>query len=724
MAAAPAGSTPAAIGDHTYAINTETASNVSRACATCHAGLTTTDRLLPGAVDYDGDGYTSGVQTEVSHLLGNLRARLLLLPGTTWTSETGTISVASSSWSKYTFDQKASVYNFNLCAEEGSRGVHNVRYIVGVLQRTYRFLTGHSYAQDFSLAAMLDVPGISASGGPLDFGDRDVDEGPSASQSVVIRNDGTTPLNFTGAGIALAGAGAGQFAIVNSPATTPLAPGSSRTVEIVFHPTAVGPTTATLVITTNDIVNTVVTVGLSGAGVDQGIAVEPLAVPFGSRDVDAGRSAPAAVTIRNDGTAPLNFTGAGIALVGADAGQFAITNNPATTPLAPGSSRTVEVAFDPSTVGPKSAVLRVTTDDTSEAAVDVALSGTGVDQEIAVTPTSLAFGSRDVDAGASALKTVAIRNDGTAMLSFTGAGIVLVGADAGQFAIANSPATTPLAPGTSRTVEVAFDPSVAGLKNASLRITTDDTNETTVDVALSGIGVDQEITVTPTNLAFGNLDVDAGASALKTVTIRNDGTASLNFTGAGIALTGTNASQFVIVGSPSKAALAPGTSRTVSVAFDPSTVGTKSGVLRITTDDGNEATVDVALSGTGVDQEITVTPTSLTFGNQDIQAGPTASKTVTIRNDGTAPLNFTGVGIALAGANAGEFAIVHMPELTPLAAGAGRAVTVAFDPITPGAKNAQLRITTDDANETTVTVTLTGTGLGTTAARGSWTRYE
>jgi uncharacterized repeat protein (TIGR02543 family) len=257
----------------------------------------------------------------------------------------------------------------------------------------------------------------------------------------------------------------------------------------------------------------------------------------------------------------------------------------------------VQVSFDPSSTGAKSASLRVSSDDSSEPTVDVSLSGTGLDQEITVSPLTLAFGSQDVDDGATISQTVVITNDGTANLAISG--VSLIGSGASHFVIENDTGEATLTPGSTRTVQVSFDPSSTGAKSASLRISSDDSSEPTVDVSLSGTGLDQEITVSPLTLAFGSQDIDAGATISQTVVITNDGTANLEI--SSVSLDGAGSSHFTIETDTGEATLTPGSTRTVQVSFDPSTIGAKAADLRILSDDSDEGTVDVALSGTGLD---------------------------------------------------------------------------------------------------------------------------
>jgi hypothetical protein len=150
-------------------------------------------------------------------------------------------------------------------------------------------------------------------------------------------------------------------------------------------------------------------------------------------------------------------------------------------------------------------------------------------------------------------------------------------------------------------VTVTFKPTVVGAMSATLVVTSNDSNEPTVNVALTGTGVAPEINVTPTSRAFGNVLVGATSPA-QTVTIQNIGTSALSLTN--IVLGGTNPGQFARSGGTCAttfpANLAAGASCTVLVTFKPTTVGAKSATLVISSNDSNEPTVNVALTGTGV----------------------------------------------------------------------------------------------------------------------------
>lgn len=118
----------------------------------------------------------------------------------------------------------------------------------------------------------------------------------------------------------------------------------------------------------------------------------------------------------------------------------------------------------------------------------------------------------------------------------------------------------------------------------------------TVDLAASsGPAPDEpDISVSSTSVSLGSVYI--GSSSTQTLTISNVGNAALTVTG--ITITGTAASQFSA--SPTSGNIAAGSSMDVTVTFSPTSEGAKSAILAIASDDPDEATVNVNLSGTGI----------------------------------------------------------------------------------------------------------------------------
>jgi hypothetical protein len=106
-----------------------------------------------------------------------------------------------------------------------------------------------------------------------------------------------------------------------------------------------------------------------------------------------------------------------------------------------------------------------------------------------------------------------------------------------------------------------------------------------VQQQVCNIGVD------PTELAFG--DVDVNASASQSTTVSNTGDAACNVT-----ITQTGSTDFAAA--PLTLTLQPGISQNIAVTYTPTAAGADNGNLAVGSNDPDTPNVDVALSGNGV----------------------------------------------------------------------------------------------------------------------------
>jgi hypothetical protein len=120
------------VGGHTFEIGYNGRDLVA-ACQQCH-GPSVTDFDFP-LQDYDGDGVIQGVQTEVQNLLNKLA---LLLP------PVGQAKTTVSPDATWTAPQLEAAYNYLFVQEDGSMGIHNTAYAVGLLKTSIADLTGVS----------------------------------------------------------------------------------------------------------------------------------------------------------------------------------------------------------------------------------------------------------------------------------------------------------------------------------------------------------------------------------------------------------------------------------------------------------------------------------------------------------------------------------------------------------------------------------------------------
>ena len=105
------------------------------------------------------------------------------------------------------------------------------------------------------------------------------------------------------------------------------------------------------------------------------------------------------------------------------------------------------------------------------------------------------------------------------------------------------------------------------------------------------------IVVAPSRIISSD-PITVGASAPQVITITNNGQTTLNL--GTLTLGGTNANQFQIVNQAANLALAPNTSTTANIAFNPSSpIGVKTATLNIPSNDPDTAVATVELRGLG-----------------------------------------------------------------------------------------------------------------------------
>ncbi len=120
----------------------------------------------------------------------------------------------------------------------------------------------------------------------LDFGVIAPEAGQSPAQTVVIKNNGTGDLTFNTPSVSLTGAASDQFKVLDFDAT-PLAPGASRSVEVVCDTTTVGLLKAQLAFNTDSPVTPSVTLLAMGSKPEALTAAGDLLVNLNAKDLTA-----------------------------------------------------------------------------------------------------------------------------------------------------------------------------------------------------------------------------------------------------------------------------------------------------------------------------------------------------------------------------------------------------------------------------------------------------
>jgi hypothetical protein len=432
--------------------------------------------------------------------------------------------------------------------------------------------------------------GVSLSPSSLSFGDQLVGT-PSTAQSVTLTNSGTTTLTISNISIT------GDFSQSNTCGSS-LAAGANCAINVTFTPTATGGRSGAVTVT-HDAPGSPHSVPLTGTGVGPVVVLPPIP-PFPAQPV-CTTSAPQSITLCNMGDVPLTIAGISVT------GDFAQTNG-CPSSLAPGTCCTLNITFHATAPGTRTGTLTISSNAPSSPHT-ATLTGTGIAPAVTLTPPSLSFSDQRVGTP-SAPQTVALTNSGNATLAITS--IVA----SGDYAQTNDCGSA-VAAGLSCTISVTFTPTATGPRNGEVTVTSNAPG-TPHRVPLTGTGTAPELCVAPISPFAPQLV--GTVSPAQPVTLTNCGTAPLTI--SSISVTGDFSQTNNCPVLP--ATLAPSASCAVNVTFAPTTTGSRTGTLTITSDaPGIPRTVP--LSGTGTDFTVSVDPPSRT-----IRAGESTTYTLTV----------------------------------------------------------------------------------------------
>lgn len=564
--------------------------------------------------------------------------------------------------------------------------------------------------------------GVSLSPSAVPFGNQSVGT-TSAAQQVTLTNTGN--INLVISALSLTGANTSDFQILPSPQTTCAiggagvpANGGNCIIAVDFAPQSSGPLSASVSITDNA-ASSPQTIALSGTGTQPNVQFSPTAMNFGSVNTGSA-STPVTVTLTNTGNQALTISSVTINQSVGTPSDFAFTatsgSNTCSTigSLAANGTCTITVTFTPATLGSITGEVDVA-DDAPGSPQIIPMSGTGTAPGVSFNPTSLTFPSTSVGGAPSAAQTVTLTNTGTSSLSIFS--ITTTGANPGDFQILSSPQTTcpssgSLPASSSCIIAVDFAPTAPNSRFASVSVT-DNAAGSPQTVALSGTGTQPVATLSSNSMPFGSVNVST-TSAPSTVTLTNTGNQSLTISSVKInpsvgtpgdfALSGSNTCSTVGSLTPAPAS---GSSCTISVTFTPTAQVSVTGEVDIT-DNASPTTQTISLSGTGTAPGVSLTPSSLNLGSEDIGSTSTAQN-ATLKNTGSGPLTIN--SITFTGANPGDFGETNNCPLSPqqLTSQNSCIISVTFSPSAKGARSASLSVS-DTGPGSPQKVTLSGTG--------------
>lgn len=432
------------------------------------------------------------------------------------------------------------------------------------------------------------------------------------------------------------------------------------------------------------------------------IGVNPSTVDFLNVRVNSTNTRQLEIT--NSGNSDLIISA--FLINGNHASQFSLPGNPATPFVINASvTRMIDIRFAPTSIGNKSAILRLVSNDAFSDTLDVPLIGNGLAAQILLTPSTIQFDS--VVVGGRAVRTLQISNLGNEALRIQDTSFV--GANAADFRFVTPPVLPIIIqPGANpRIIQIEFTPTNGGANSAFLILTSNDPLSPVSNIPLNGLGVFPDIAVSTLALDYDSVVV--GLDSTMSVDINNEGVGDLIITDA--AIVGPNQSLFLFTDPVSTPITIPpgGAAVTLNIDFVPDSIGAKSAFLIITSNDPNENPVTINLTGDGIKPVIAAMPPAAAYG--DVLVGSDSVLTVAIQNLGDAPLTVSDT--VFAGQSISQFTVLSMPPLpfTIPVGGAQRLITLQFIPTSAGLKTASLRFVNNDVYRNPLILPLSGTGV-------------
>ena len=416
------------------------------------------------------------------------------------------------------------------------------------------------------------------------------------------------------------------------------------------------------------------------------ITLAPVLVTFPAQQVGS-LSANVTVTVTNSGNAALAVSSV------VATGDFVTTNTCVGSPVQPGQSCTVQVAFLPTVAGSRTGQLTVYGNVVGGQAT-AALSGTATaPAAVVLTPASLAFSSTTIGA-ASGAQNITISNTGGTAVRLTSQAV------SADFQLTANTCGATLAAGVGCTVSVVFAPTASGNRGGTFSVVDDAGTQV---ASLTGTGTSPATDIlSPASLSFSAQQLNT-ASASQQVTLTNAGDVALTLIAASV-----TSGDFTVVNGCGTS-LAPHSSCALSIGFAPKGVGNQAGSVSISDVSRSQT---IPLNGIGVAPPgVSLSPVNgLAFMATGVGLSAPI-QTVTLTNNGGTSLTLGGFAMS------GDFYLYTGSNTcgSTVAPGAVCTFAVGFTPTASGIRNGSFTITSNAATSPQ-TATLTGVGVDFTFA--------
>jgi hypothetical protein len=312
-----------------------------------------------------------------------------------------------------------------------------------------------------------------------------------------------------------------------------------------------------------------------------------------------------------------------------------------------------------------------------------------LEPDIALSDTAHDFGARVY--GSVSAWSLKMINEGTDDLHVSS-----IVSDMVDYQVTSPSFPETLAAGDTVTVSTSFTAATAGSTSATLTVSSDDPDENPMTISLSGITEKAEVSASETDHAFGSVRIDKEESW--GLEISNEGTGDLYVNH----ISNTNG-DYVLALPAFPDTLAPAESLSVLVTFSPFSTGESLDTLLVLSNDAEDSTLAITLSGTGVTPALSLADSVHDFG--EIATADSSDWDLLIYNLGTGPVTVDSMV-----ADEGDFTAVSALPQT-IAVGDTTAFTVRFNPESPGSTSAVMEVHSDDLENPVAWLQVMGTGV-------------
>jgi len=284
---------------------------------------------------------------------------------------------------------------------------------------------------------------------------------------------------------------------------------------------------------------------------------------------------------------------------------------------------TLQITFTPDSPRTYQDSLIIMHNDPDKSSISITLLGTGKGPFINVDQELFIFGMVPILSDSS--KNLEIRNIGNETLTIENILISEPDSIKNTYQINDNIISFPLTleSDSSSSVQIRFKPVKNGSHTAQLYILSNDPFRDTVSVELSGIGIAPQINLSSMELDFGQTPLFS--DSIQILYIYNNGLSELFIPIDSLYITGENAHSFIIDNITTDIIVDQGSSVEIPVRFHPNSVGPLQAELQIKSNDPQNPSITVSLTGLAFDDNAASISFNPDYSSNPFIIGQTAS---------------------------------------------------------------------------------------------------